>query len=130
MYLSSRSRCLGQLATRRYTTGATSNGLLPHIRAKAEQLSKDWKGTSTTGGTTKNFIGGEFVESKATEWLDVVDPVSQLSTPSTHTSVGAHLPPRPLRLCCRAFLKLQRLNSRKQSTQLPRRSSPGAELVS
>ncbi|KAJ7071172.1 methylmalonate-semialdehyde dehydrogenase [Mycena amicta] len=37
----------------------------------------EWKGTSLSGGTTKNFIGGEFVESKTTEWLDVHDPSTQ-----------------------------------------------------
>ena len=42
---------------------------------KAEQISSQWKGTSATGGTTKNFIGGEFVESKTTEWIDTHDPV-------------------------------------------------------
>jgi malonate-semialdehyde dehydrogenase (acetylating) / methylmalonate-semialdehyde dehydrogenase len=44
-------------------------------RAKAEQLSADWKGTSLIGGTTKNYIGGEFVESKADKWLEIHDPV-------------------------------------------------------
>lgn len=43
----------------------------------AEKLSADWKGTSMTGGKTKNFIGGEFVESKTDKWLDVNDPVSR-----------------------------------------------------
>ncbi|KAF9244562.1 methylmalonate-semialdehyde dehydrogenase [Melanogaster broomeanus] len=33
--------------------------------------------THATGGNTKNFIGGEFVESKATLWHDVVDPATQ-----------------------------------------------------
>lgn len=42
---------------------------------KAEKISAEWKGTSVTGGTTKNFIGGEFVESKTSEWVDVLDPV-------------------------------------------------------
>lgn len=42
---------------------------------KAEQISSHWKGTSATGGTTKNFIGGEFVESKTAEWIDTHDPV-------------------------------------------------------
>lgn len=46
-------------------------------RKAAEQLSKDWKGTSATGEKTKLYIGGEFVESKATEWLDVHDPSTQ-----------------------------------------------------
>ncbi|CAA7258621.1 unnamed protein product [Cyclocybe aegerita] len=44
---------------------------------KAEQISANWKGTSATGGSTKNFVGGEFVESKTTEWIDVHDPSTQ-----------------------------------------------------
>lgn len=43
---------------------------------KAEQISANWKGTSATGEPTKNFIGGEFVESQSTEWIDVHDPVN------------------------------------------------------
>ncbi|KAJ6604498.1 Aldehyde/histidinol dehydrogenase, partial [Mycena vulgaris] len=30
-----------------------------------------------SGGTTKNFIGGEFVDSKTTDWIDVLDPSTQ-----------------------------------------------------
>ncbi|KAF8913007.1 methylmalonate-semialdehyde dehydrogenase [Gymnopilus junonius] len=44
---------------------------------RAEQISANWKGTSATGASTKNFIGGEFVESKTTEWIDVHDPSTQ-----------------------------------------------------
>jgi malonate-semialdehyde dehydrogenase (acetylating)/methylmalonate-semialdehyde dehydrogenase len=44
----------------------------------AEKISAEWKGTSATGGTTKNFIGGEFVESKASQWFDVLDPVKKM----------------------------------------------------
>lgn len=55
----------------------------PHSNARlnaiaqpiAEKISAEWKGTSVTGGTTKNFIGGQFVESKTDEWFDVHDPV-------------------------------------------------------
>ncbi len=50
-------------------------GLNSVVRAKAEKLSRDWKGTSSSGESTKNFIGGEFVQSRATQWIDVVDPV-------------------------------------------------------
>jgi malonate-semialdehyde dehydrogenase (acetylating)/methylmalonate-semialdehyde dehydrogenase len=46
-------------------------------RAKAEQVSADWKGTSLTGGTTKNYIGGEFVESKTDKWIELHDPSTQ-----------------------------------------------------
>jgi len=44
-------------------------------RPVAEKISAGWKGTSMTGGTTKNFIGGQFVESRADTWLEVLDPV-------------------------------------------------------
>ncbi|KZS95962.1 methylmalonate-semialdehyde dehydrogenase [Sistotremastrum niveocremeum HHB9708] len=61
----------------RTMASASGSGLNDFARAKAEQLSKSWKGTSATGGTTKNFIGGEFVESKAEKWIDVHDPATQ-----------------------------------------------------
>jgi malonate-semialdehyde dehydrogenase (acetylating)/methylmalonate-semialdehyde dehydrogenase len=41
----------------------------------AEEVSSKWKGTTANGGKTKNYIGGEFVESSATKWLEVRDPV-------------------------------------------------------
>ena len=41
----------------------------------AEKISAEWKGTSATGGDTKNFIAGEFVQSNAIHWFDVLDPV-------------------------------------------------------
>ncbi|TFY78820.1 hypothetical protein EWM64_g5192 [Hericium alpestre] len=59
------------------TTRPPLSGLNAVVRPKAEQLSRDWKGTSATGENTKNYIGGEFVQSKATQWLDVVDPSTQ-----------------------------------------------------
>lgn len=57
-------------------------GLNSVVREKAEQLSRDWKGTNASGENTKNFIGGEFVQSKATQWIDVVDPVCRVILPS------------------------------------------------
>ncbi|RDX52025.1 methylmalonate-semialdehyde dehydrogenase [Lentinus brumalis] len=53
------------------------SGLSATAKSKAEKISQDWKGTSATGANTKNFIGGEFVESKTEKWIDVVDPASQ-----------------------------------------------------
>ncbi len=50
-------------------------GLNSVVREKAEKLSRDWKGTNASGENTTNFIGGEFVQSKATQWIEVVDPV-------------------------------------------------------
>lgn len=66
------------LVRRTYATTAVHpplSALSPTARAKAEELSARWTGTSATGGKTKNFINGEFIESEATEWIDVVDPV-------------------------------------------------------
>ena len=51
-------------------------GLSPAVRARAEPIVQQWKGTSASGEPTKNFIGGQFVESKTTKWIDVLDPVS------------------------------------------------------
>lgn len=45
-------------------------------RAKAEQLTAQWKGTNASGENVKNYIGGKFVDSKAEKWMDVIDPVS------------------------------------------------------
>lgn len=72
MYLSRR------LSARAFSTSAPRFALSPAALSKAERISAEWKGTSATGGTTKNFIGGEWLESKASEWIDVVDPVSPL----------------------------------------------------
>ena len=49
--------------------------LKPEIREKAENLSASWKGTTASGGNTKNYIGGQFVESRTDKWIDVHDPV-------------------------------------------------------
>lgn len=63
-------------STRSFATSARANaGLSALARPVAEKISAEWKGTSMTGGTTKNFIGGQFIESKAEKWLDVLDPV-------------------------------------------------------
>ncbi|KAI9461778.1 methylmalonate-semialdehyde dehydrogenase [Boletus coccyginus] len=56
---------------------ATLSGLSQTARPWAEKLSAEWKGTHAAGRNTKNYIGGEFVESKATVWHDVVDPSTQ-----------------------------------------------------
>lgn len=59
-----------------FHTSAHTKALSALALPKAEQISAQWKGTNATGDSTKNFIGGEFVESKSTEWIDVHDPVS------------------------------------------------------
>ncbi|PWN44383.1 putative methylmalonate-semialdehyde dehydrogenase mitochondrial precursor [Ceraceosorus guamensis] len=50
-------------------------GSLAH--SKAQDVDAKWKGTSALGGTTKNFVHGEFVESKTDRWVEVRDPATQ-----------------------------------------------------
>ncbi|XP_006454650.1 hypothetical protein AGABI2DRAFT_189895, partial [Agaricus bisporus var. bisporus H97] len=59
------------------TSARASAGLSPLARPVATEISAKWKGTSMTGGTTKNFIGGQFAESKTDKWLEAVDPSTQ-----------------------------------------------------
>ncbi|KAG9074006.1 hypothetical protein FS749_014481, partial [Ceratobasidium sp. UAMH 11750] len=66
-----RNRALASLRQRHVST------LSAPARQAAEQISKDWRGTSATGENTKLYIGGEFVESKSSQWLDVLDPSTQ-----------------------------------------------------
>ncbi|KAK0208171.1 methylmalonate-semialdehyde dehydrogenase [Desarmillaria ectypa] len=68
-------RCIAR--ARNFSSSSALSALSAAALPKAEQLSSEWKGTSATGGTTKNFIGGQFVESKSSEWIDVLDPASQ-----------------------------------------------------
>lgn len=65
-----------RLHSRSFATSASRRALNAVALPKAEQISSEWKGTSATGGNTKNYIGGEFIESKTQEWHDVLDPVS------------------------------------------------------
>ncbi|KAL1687384.1 Aldehyde/histidinol dehydrogenase [Schizophyllum commune] len=65
------------LSARLFATSASRSALSATALPHAEKLSAEWKGTSMTGGKTKNFIGGEFAESQASEWIDVVDPSTQ-----------------------------------------------------
>jgi len=64
------------LRSRPFSTSAARNALSAAARPKAELISSQFAGTSATGENTKNFIGGQFVESKSTEWIDVLDPVT------------------------------------------------------
>ncbi|CAE6411793.1 unnamed protein product [Rhizoctonia solani] len=66
-----KNRSLASLPLRRVST------LSAPARKAAEELSRDWKGTSATGDKTKLYIGGEFVESKAEKWIEVHDPSTQ-----------------------------------------------------
>lgn len=66
---------LRHLHIRSFSSSPNSRALNAKALPLAEKISAEWKGTNATGGTTKNFIGGEFVESKASQWFDVLDPV-------------------------------------------------------
>ncbi|PFH54803.1 hypothetical protein AMATHDRAFT_72567 [Amanita thiersii Skay4041] len=68
---------LRTLSRRSFATTMSVKALSARALPLAQKLSTDWKGTSATGGNTKNFIGGEFVESKTTEWFNVHDPSTQ-----------------------------------------------------
>lgn len=63
------------------TSARVGAGLSALARPVAEKITAEWKGTSMIGGTTKNFIGGQFVESKADKWLEVHDPVGYAMHP-------------------------------------------------
>ncbi|KAF9518264.1 hypothetical protein BS47DRAFT_1371108 [Hydnum rufescens UP504] len=52
-------------------------GLSGKARTAAETITANWQGADVSGGNTKNFIGGQFVESQATKWIDVHDPATQ-----------------------------------------------------
>ncbi|KAF7800050.1 hypothetical protein EIP86_011293 [Pleurotus ostreatoroseus] len=68
------------LRTRSFATAASNPplaALSPTARTQAKKISAEWQGTNASGGKTKNLIGGEFVESTAKEWIDVVDPATQ-----------------------------------------------------
>ncbi|KAH9486602.1 putative methylmalonate-semialdehyde dehydrogenase [acylating], mitochondrial [Psilocybe cubensis] len=68
---------LRPLRAKSFHSSASFKALSAVALPKAEQISANWKGTNATGGSTKNFIGGEFVESKSSEWIDVHDPSTQ-----------------------------------------------------
>ncbi|KAF8167752.1 methylmalonate-semialdehyde dehydrogenase [Crassisporium funariophilum] len=68
---------LRTLKSQSFHTSARAQSLGPLALSKAEQISANWKGTNATGGTTKNFIGGEFVESKTNQWIEAHDPSTQ-----------------------------------------------------
>lgn len=44
---------------------------------RAQDVERKWRGTSTMGGTTKNYVNGQFIDSKTNRWVDVHDPATQ-----------------------------------------------------
>lgn len=59
----------GKEQLRRFTTAA-------HSEAYGKLATRQWASAPTDGSAVKNFIGGKFVESRATTFYDVHDPVS------------------------------------------------------
>jgi len=58
------------------TASSSSASLSGLSLERAKEIESKWQGTNTSGGNIPNFVGGEWVQSKAKEWLDVHDPVS------------------------------------------------------
>jgi malonate-semialdehyde dehydrogenase (acetylating) / methylmalonate-semialdehyde dehydrogenase len=98
---------LRTVQSRSFHSSSHLKALGPLAIQKAEQISSQWKGTSATGGTTKNFIDGEFIESKTTEWIDTHDPVCNTLNGS-YFQTNEHSQHKP---SLRAFHKPQTRNS-------------------
>jgi malonate-semialdehyde dehydrogenase (acetylating)/methylmalonate-semialdehyde dehydrogenase len=60
---------IGKTQLRRFTSAA-------HSEAYGQLATRQWASAPTDGSAVKNFIGGKFVESRATTFYDVHDPVS------------------------------------------------------
>ena len=75
---------IGPIRKRNFASSAALRALNATARSKAEQISSEWQGTSATGGNTKNYIDGKFVDSNTTEWHDVVDPVCEAQPEIEH----------------------------------------------
>lgn len=117
------------LPSRYFHSSASVKALSALAQPIAERISANWKGTSATGSSTKNFVGGEFIESKATEWIDVHDPVSHISELLRLPIFNAFSSSQP-RQSLHEFLKRLTQNSKMLSMPLPRLLKHGVELVS
>ncbi len=58
------------------SSSSGSSSLSPASVRYAQDLESKYRGTSTSGGTTKNYVDGQFVDSRSDRWIDVHDPVS------------------------------------------------------
>ena len=46
--------------------------------SRARDVESKWRGTSTSGGSTKNYVNGCFIDSNSPQkWIDVHDPATQ-----------------------------------------------------
>jgi len=120
---------VARLCIRAFSTSTPLASLNAAALPKAEQISAEWKGTSATGGTTKNFIAGQFLESKSSQWIDVLDPVSHRinTTLFLTATLALSSPPRP---CLHVSHIPPVMNLNKQLTLHQPRSNPGVAQVS
>lgn len=70
------SRSLLQAGRRGLHSTSATAALGSLAAARAKDVESKWRGTSTSGGTTKNYVDGQFVDSKTDGWIEVPDPVS------------------------------------------------------
>lgn len=61
----------------------------------ADLQSQNWKGTVTNGSDTKLLVGGQFVSSKTTKWIDLHDPVRVSSSESLSVDLTTFSPRKP-----------------------------------
>lgn len=103
------------------------SGLNAIARAKAEQITAQWKGTNTSGENVKNYIGGKFVDSKSEQWIDLVDPVCPRRSLCWRRANDGHYSRR--KPCFPVSQKRPPQSSSKPSKPLRKHSRPGAALL-
>jgi hypothetical protein len=114
-----------------FHTSTSVKALSALAQPVAERISTNWKGTNATGSPTKNFVGGQFVESKATEWIDVHDPVShRIYNSFIYLPVFNAFSFSQLKRSSHGFPKRLTRNFKRLSIPLPRLSKHGVEQVS
>lgn len=101
------------------------SGLNAIARAKAEQITAQWKGTNASGENIKNYIGGNFVDSKSEQWIDLVDPVRPCRASCLRRADDDHSRRKP---CFPVCQKLPHQSSSRPLKPLRRHSRPGAAL--
>jgi hypothetical protein len=97
-------------------------GLNDSVRARAEPIKQQWKGTSASGDNTKLYIGGQFVESQTDKWIDVLDPVRLAPL---HLNRLTDASPRLHKRSSPRFQRRPRLSLKLQSMLLQRLSRHG-----
>ncbi|CAO1630283.1 unnamed protein product [Sympodiomycopsis kandeliae] len=65
------------LSRRAFTTSSRVLSLSSLSAERAKDVEAKWRGTSTSGGNTKNYVNGQFVDSQTQKWIDINDPATQ-----------------------------------------------------